>query len=58
MSAAQTGRPLSAAYVKAMHTLSIETTPENVDHSGIGVLWPSLTHLAFRSSVILTSNII
>ena len=46
MSAAKTGRPLSAEYVKAMRTLYLETTPANVDHSGIGVLWPSLTHLA------------
>ena len=38
MSAAQTGRQLSAAYVKAMRTLSLETTPENVDHYEIGFL--------------------
>ena len=48
MSAAQTGRPLSAEYMKAMRTLSLETTPANVDHSGIGVFWPSLTRLALR----------
>mmetsp|Transcript_10819 Transcript_10819/g.15257 ORF Transcript_10819/g.15257 Transcript_10819/m.15257 type:complete len:217 (-) Transcript_10819:3115-3765(-) len=56
MSAAVTSKLSRAAYVKAMQTLSQETTPAKVDCTGSGVWWPFLTHLAFLVKSILTSK--
>eukprot|EP00957_Ditylum_brightwellii_P044581 3380576-Ditylum_brightwellii.AAC.1 len=47
MSAAQTSMLFSAAYVKAILTLSLDTKPAYVDPTGSGVLCPSRTHLDF-----------
>ena len=57
MSAAYIAIPLIAAYTKMIRTLSLETTPANVVPSGVDVLWPSRTHLAFRVKSILTSQV-
>ena len=56
MSVANMSSPFNAAYVKAIRTDSLDTTPANVDPSGSGVLCPSRTHLAFLVKSILTSH--
>ena len=56
MSAANTSSPFNAAYVKAICTNSLDTTPANVDLSGSGVLCPSRSHHAFLVNSILTSH--
>ena len=56
MLAANMSSPFNAAYVKAIRTDSLDTTPANVDPSGSGVLCPSRTHHAFLVKSILTSH--
>ena len=56
MSATQTYKPFSVTYVKAMCTLSQDTTPANVNPVGSGVLCPSRTHLTFQVKSIFTSQ--
>ena len=57
MIAPRTRRLFGEAYVRAIRTLSLDTTLAYVHQSGSGVLRPSLTHLALLSNVSLTSNV-
>ena len=57
MSDAHTSMSISGAYVKVMRTISLDTTPEQVDPTGSGFLCPSSTHLALQVKSIFKSQI-
>ena len=56
ISAATTSKLLSATYVRAILTLSLETTPANIDRCGSGVWCPFLTRRAYLEKSIFISH--